>query len=220
MKIEFKKATKHAAKLRLALDGPPGSGKTYTALAIGTRVGEKVVLIDTERGSASKYSDLFNFDVFEMDSFSPETYVSIIKAAEQAGYDVIIIDSLSHAWTGKDGALDLVNKAQTKQRGEGNSFTAWRDVTPLHNAMIDALIGSKAHIIATMRTKTEYVMESYTDKGGYTKTKPVKIGLAPIQRDGMEYEFDVIADLDVDNNFVVSKTRCPQLSQQVFKKAG
>lgn len=203
----------------MAIIGPGGAGKTYTSLLIASELGQKVALIDTEHGSASKYADLFDFDVIELDSFGPQTYTAAIRALEAAGYDVIVIDSLSHAWTGKDGALEQVNKVQVRDKST-NSFTAWRDITPLHNEMVEAIVSSNAHILATMRVKTEYVMEEYQNKSGGKSTKPVKVGLAPIQRDGLEYEFDVIAEVDWENNFVVGKTRCPALSQFVTKRAG
>jgi len=218
--MPFVKATKHEAKLRLALAGPSGSGKTYTALQIATHLGEPIALVDTERGSARKYADIFNFDVLELDSFHPQQYIDAIHDAENAGYAVLILDSLSHAWTGKDGALELVDKAAkrlaaTYRSGREDSFAAWREVTPLHNALVDAMVQSRLHLIVTMRTKTDYVVET---KDG--KTAPRKIGLAPIQRDGLEYEFDVFADLDQDNTLIVQKTRCPALAGGVFPKAG
>ena len=200
----------------MALIGVAGSGKTYTALAIAQHLGEKVAVIDTERGSASKYSDQFEFDVLEIETYSPKTYIEAMEAAEEAGYDVLIIDSLSHAWVGKDGALEQVDKAARRTQS-GNNFGAWRDVTPQHNAMVDAMISSKMHILGTMRAKTEYVQEK-DPKSGRTTIR--KVGMAPIQRDGLEYEFDVVADLDADNNFIVGKTRCPQLSGAVVNRAG
>lgn len=213
--MEFTKAIKHEAKLRMALIGPAGSGKTMTALKIAGCLGKRIALLDSEHGSATKYADLFDFDSLEPESFSPQTYIDAIAAAEAAGYDVLILDSLSHAWTGKEGALELVDRA-AKRSQSGNTFAAWRDVTPLHNRMIDAILAARLHIIATMRTKTEYVMEQ-NEKG---KTVPRKIGLQPVQRDGLEYEFDVVADLDQDNNLIVGKTRCSALHGKVFAKAG
>ena len=124
-------ATKKAAKLRLALVGPAGSGKTYSALAIATGLGSKIALIDTEHGSAALYADKFAFDTCNLETFSPDSYVEAIKGAEAEGYDVIIIDSLSHAWIGKDGALEQVDQA-TRRSGSKNSYFAWRDVTPKH----------------------------------------------------------------------------------------
>ncbi len=149
----FKKATKKDSKLRLGLMGPAGSGKTYTALAVAKHFGGRVAVIDSEHGSASKYADLFDFDVLELASFSPNDYTNAIKAAE--GYDVLIIDSLSHAWSGKNGALELVDKAAARSKS-GNSFAAWREVTPLHNQMVEAIMEAKLHLIATLRSNGLY----------------------------------------------------------------
>ena len=215
--FSFTKATKRQARLRMALIGPSGSGKTYSALAIASAMAPsgKIAVIDTERGSASKYAGIFAFDVLELETFAPETYAQAIAAADAAGYDVLIIDSLSHAWFGKDGALEQVDRA-AKRSSSQNSFTAWREVTPHHNAMIDAILQCKAHVIVTMRAKTEYVMET-NEKG---KSVPRKVGLAPVQRDGLEYEFDVVADMNLDNDLIVSKSRCPAMSGQVVNKPG
>lgn len=216
MNFEIKKATKKQAKLRLALIGVSGSGKTYTALQFAKAFGGKVGVIDTEHGSASKYADLFGFDVIELESFNPRTYVEAIEALEKAGYDVIVVDSLSHAWSGKDGALETVDNV-AKRSNNGNSFAAWRDVTPMHNDLVNKLTATRAHLIITMRQKTEYILERDEKTG---KTTPRKVGLAPIQRDGLEYEFDVVADLNLENDFIVSKTRCPKMSGYVTNKAG
>lgn len=205
----FKKATKTQAKLRLALAGLAGAGKTYSALAIASAIAEqmrsaghgagRIALIDTEHESASLYADRFDFDTMPLDNHSPRAYVEGIKEAEQAGYDLIIIDSLSHAWAGKNGALEQKDNAAA--RG-GNSWTAWRDITPMHNALVDAMLACRMHLIATMRTKMEYIQ---TTEGG--KTKIEKVGLAAIQREGMEYEFTIVGDLDLSNMMRVSKTR-------------
>lgn len=213
--LQFKKATKTAARGRIALIGPAGSGKTYTALAIATGLGSKIAVLDTERGSASKYADLFAFDTLELDSFEPQKYIEVIHAAEEAGYDVLIIDSLSHAWMGRGGALEQVDQA-SKRSKSGNSYTAWRDVTPVHNALVDAMLGAKLHVIATMRTKSEYVIEENSNG----KKVPRKIGLAPVQREGMDFEFDVTGELDHENNLVIDKTRCPTLKGKMFNQAG
>ena len=213
--MKFTKAEKTQSRARIALCGPSGSGKTYTALLLAKGLGDRVALIDTERGSASKYAgDVADFDKLELESFSPELYVEAIRAADNAGYDVIVIDSLSHAWSGKGGALELVDAAAA--RGKGNSFAAWRGVTPMQQAMVDAMLQAKAHVIATMRTKTEYVLE----EGPGGKKVPRKIGMAPIQRDGIEYEFDVVGDLDHDHRLVITKSRCSALSDAVITKPG
>ena len=210
----FHKATKTQKRLRLSRYGVSGSGKTYSALALAQGMGGKVALIDTERGSASAYANLFTFDTLEMPPpYTPAAYVAAIKAAETEGYEICIIDSLTHAWSGAGGALEMVDNAAKRNSG-GNSYAAWRDVTPEHNKLIDAIIGSKCHIIATMRSKAEYVLE-VNERG---KSVPKKKGMAPIQRDGMEYEFDVVAEMTSDNEMVIQKTRCPELTGQVIAK--
>lgn len=200
--MPFTRATKLEAKLRLALAAPSGAGKTYTALQLATHLGGPIAVIDTERGSASKYADLFTFDVIELDSFHPHRYIDAIKEAEAGGYRVLIIDSLSHAWAGKGGALELVDAgakrlAMRYRSGREDSLAAWQEVTPLHNALVDAMVQSRLHLIATLRTKTEYVVET---KDG--RTKPRKIGLAPIQRESLDYEYDVAADLDQEHTLI------------------
>ena len=126
----FKRATKKDSKLRLGLIGPAGSGKTYTALTVAKHFGGRVALVDSENGSASKYANLFDFDVLEPQSFSPTDYVNAIKAAEEAGYGILILDSLTHAWAGKkNSALELVDRAAARSKS-GNSFAAWREETP------------------------------------------------------------------------------------------
>lgn len=211
----FALATKAKAKLRMALTGPSGSGKTYTALKLATTLG-KTAVIDTERGSASKYASDFTFDVLELSDFHPQKYIDALRAAEANGYEVVVIDSLSHAWNATGGVLDLVDKA-AKRSNSQNSFAAWRDVTPLHNALIDAMLNCSCHVIVTMRSKMEYVLEKDERTG---KTMPRKVGLAPVQRDGMEYEFDITGEMDVDNNLVITKTRCSKLNGAVLTKPG
>lgn len=213
--IMFRKATKTQSRLRLALIGPSGSGKTYSALAIAASLGHSIAVIDTEHGSASKYADLFDFDTCELTSFHPQNYMSAIRAAAEADYDVIVIDSLSHAWMGKDGTLEQVDRI-AKRLHSNNTFAAWRDVTPLHNQLVETMLACPAHLIVTMRSKTEYVIET-NEKG---KAIPKKVGMAPIQRDGLEYEFDVCGELNLDNELIISKSRCPALTGQVIAKPG
>jgi len=214
------RATRAEAKARIALIGPSGSGKTYTALRIAKGlVGDQpghILLLDSETGSGSKYADEFTFDTIELPGFSPETYRNAIKWGEAKGYVCIIVDSLSHAWMGPDGALNLVDEEAARSSSK-NTWAAWRKVTPLHMAMIDSMLRCKAHIIATMRVKTEWVVEKDERTG---KTTPRKVGLEPVQRAGMEYEFDVVADLDDEHTLIVSKTRYRELDRAVIKLPG
>lgn len=208
----FRKAERRKAKLRLGLVGPAGSGKTYGALLIAMGLGGKIALIDTENGSGDLYAHLGNYDVCTLDApYTVQKYLTAIDEAERAGYDVLIIDSLSHAWAGEGGLLDQQGKIADS--GRGNSYTAWRQVTPWHNKLVEAMLTSKCHIIATMRAKTEYVQEK-NDKG---KTEIKKVGMAPVQRDGMDYEFGVVFDLDVNHNATVSKDRTSLFDGQIFR---
>jgi len=211
----FQKATRKQARLHMALIGPAGSGKTYTSLRVASELGGKVALIDTERSSACNYANLFGFDVCELDDYHPRNYIEAIKAASKAGYEVLIIDSLSHAWSGKGGALEMVDKAARRSKS-GNSFAAWREVTPLHNQLVEALLASPCHVIVTMRAKMAYVQEK--DSKGRVQIR--KVGLQPLQREGLEYEFDIVGDMDTDNNLVITKTRCPELRGAVINQPG
>ncbi len=213
--MKFERATKTQARLRMALMGPSGSGKTFSALSIGKHLGSKVAVIDTERGSASKYADEFEFDRLELESFSPLTFIEAISAAKAGGYDVLIIDSLSHAWMGKGGSLEQHDKEVDRQKTK-NTYTAWRAVTRDHNALVEAILQYPGHVISTMRTKTAHVQEK--DDRGVTVVR--KVGMEPIQRDGMEYEFDVTADIDLNHTLTVAKTRCRALDGASINKPG
>lgn len=215
MSIAFQKAIKRDAKLRLALCGPAGSGKTYSLLSIASELGGPIAYVDTEHGSASKYADLFTFDVIEPADFDPRKLIESIKAAVEAGYRVICIDSLSHYWMGKGGELEMVDGAA--KRTQGNSFAAWKTVTPVHNELVDTIIGAKIHVLVSMRTKTEWLVEKDERTG---KSAPRKIGLAPVMRDGIEFEFDVCGDLDQENTLTITKSRCPALTNKVFPRPG
>lgn len=212
----FKRATKAAAKLRLGLVGPAGSGKTYTALRIARGLGGRVAVIDTERGSASLYAGErgLDFDVIELDTYGVERFIEGIKAAAEGGYSTLVIDSLSHAWAGKGGILEFVDNAGKRNQGGGN-FGAWRDATPRHNSLVDAILGAPLHIICTLRSKVEYVVENV---GGRNQVR--KVGLQPVQRDGLEYEFTVVGDVTQDHDLVVTKTRAAFLKDAVIREAG
>jgi hypothetical protein len=213
--IVFRKAVKLDAKLRMALIGPSGSGKTYTLLKIATGLGGRIAFADTEHGSAEKYADLFDFDVLPLDRFDPRLVPELIKTAVGKGYQTLILDSLSHFYSGQDGELEQVDRV--KMRLRDNGFAAWREITPLHNKMIDAMISAPIHILVSMRVKTEWVVEK-DDRTG--KSTPRKVGLQPVMRDGIEYEFDVCGDMDQENTLVITKSRCPRLSGAVLQKPG
>ena len=214
MSVTFTPATKEAAKARIALSGPSGAGKTYTALMLAHALADKVAVIDTERGSASKYVGLngWQFDTLQPQSYAPLSLVEALGAAAGAEYGCVVVDSLSHYWEGTDGMLEQVDR-----RGRnGNNFAGWKEARPDERRMVDALIGFPGHVIVTMRAKTEYVIEE-NERG---KKVPRKVGLKPVQRDGIEYEFDLVGDLDHDNTLTVSKSRIHTLAKAVIPLPG
>ena len=209
--MEIRKAERRKAKLRLAITGPAGSGKTYGALQIAFGLGGKVVLIDTENGSGDLYANLGDYDVCPLSApYTVQKYIEAISACEKAGYTVIIIDSLSHAWAGAGGLLDMQGKIA--DNGRKNSFAAWREVTPLQNKLVDTMLSSKAHIIATMRSKTDWIQV----ENEHGRSEIRKVGLAPVQRDGMEYEFGLVFDLSMNHMCTVSKDRTGLYDGQIF----
>lgn len=209
--MQIRKAERKKAKLRLGIAAPSGAGKTYSALLLAFGLGGKVGLIDTEHGSGDLYAHLGEYDVIGIEApYTVTKYTQAIHAFEAAGYTTIIIDSLSHAWAGDGGLLDKQGKMA--DRGT-NSFAAWRTITPEHNALVDSMLQSSCHIIATMRAKQEYVLET-NDKG---KQQPKKVGMAPVQREGMEYEFTVMLDVDMHHIASASKDRTSLFDGQFFK---
>ncbi|MDG5773921.1 ATP-binding protein [Mycolicibacterium fortuitum] len=214
MTLAFKPATREASYARIALSGPSGSGKTYTALALATALSDKVAVIDTERGSASKYVGLngWKFDTVQPDSYSPLSLVDLLGLAAGGEYGCVVVDSWSHYWMGVDGMLE---QADRRAKG-GNSFSGWKEVRPDERRMIDALVSFPGHLIATMRSKTEFVIEE-NERG---KKVPRKVGLKPEQRDGAEYEFDLVGDLDHDNTLTVVKSRIHTLAKAVIPMPG
>lgn len=209
--MEIRKAERKKAKLRLGIAAPSGAGKTYSALLMAFGLGGKIGLIDTEHGSGDLYAHLGDYDIISIEApYTVKKYIEAISAFEAEGYGTIIIDSLSHAWAGDGGLLDKQGKMA--DRGT-NSFAAWRTITPEHNNLVDAMLRSPCHIIATMRAKQEYVLET-NDKG---KQQPKKVGMAPVQREGMEYEFTVMLDVDMNHIATASKDRTSLFDGQYFK---
>lgn len=205
--MQFKKAQKAQSRLRLALTAVSGGGKTESALRLARGiVGPKgrIAVADTERGSASLYADRYDFDVLELEApYSPEKYAGAIMAAERAGYDILILDSITHEWKGRGGVLEIHSHLCSTQKG-GNSYTAWAGVTPRHQNFIDTMLSSKMHIIATIRAKTAYIQGERN--GG--KKFIEKAGEAAEQRDGIEFEFTSVLDISVEGHLAtVSKDR-------------
>lgn len=219
--IQLQKAARTLAKIKVALAGPSGSGKTMSSLLMAyglvkaahptwtdEQCWEKVCIIDTENGSASLYVNTsvgsFRTGAYYTIPMGPpyeaSKYIDAIHAAEEAGIEVLIIDSLTHAWTGEGGALDKQGKIAART---GNSYTAWRDVTPEHNRLVDAILQSQCHVICNMRAKTDYVQE----KNANGKTVVRNIGMGIQMRDGVEYEFALVLFLDQEHTANASKDR-------------
>lgn len=202
----FKKATKEQAKLRLALFGVSGSGKTYTALRIAKGLGGKIAVIDTERNSACKYSDRFDFDVCDAKKPSIENLKLLIEEAR--GYDVLIIDSMTHSW------LELLQEVErlAKTKFGGNIWSAWSEGTPKQMSLINALLDFPGHIIATMRAETNWT--TVTNEKG--KVVPVRVGEAPKQGKGIEYEFDMLMQISPEHDALVIKDRTGKYQDEVI----
>lgn len=231
MALQLKKAERKKAKLKLGMSAPSGGGKTLGALLIAyglmkekypnlsdEDLWQKIAIIDSENGSGELYSNIEKagvrigeYNVITLTApFTPERYIEGIQLCYNSGLEVCIIDSTTHLWTGVGGALD---KQGDIAKRTGNSYTAWRDVTPGHNRFIETMLQTDIHIIATMRSKTEYVQE----KGSDGKTTVRKVGLNPIQRDGMEYEFTSFLEIDAEHNAFGSKDRTGIVDQKYFK---
>lgn len=201
---QARKAEKRQVKLKLGIQGPSGSGKTEGALALATNLwpDAKILVVDTENESASLYADRYSFDTIPLDPpFETVRYEYCVDYAVENGYDVLIVDSVSHQWDGEGGILR--RKEELDRRPGANSWANWSLFTPEHTHFIETIKQAKIHIIATIRSKQDYVLED-SDKG---KKKPVKMGLAPIQREGFDYEFSLIFDVQMDHKATVSKNR-------------
>ncbi|MFD9721036.1 ATP-binding protein [Streptomyces sp. NPDC059076] len=208
--LDFEDAVRAAEKARIALTGPSGSGKTYTALSIGTGLlpeGGTLGVIDTERGSASKYAGLFAFKTMKLPSFEPQALIRALAVAATRGINVAVIDSLTHFWSGRGGALAQVDQ-KTRASSSKNAFTTgWKDVSPLLLDMLDAILSYPGHVICTMRVKTEWVIQE-NDRG---KKEPTKVGTKLDQRDGIDYEFDLVGALNQAHTMTVDKSRYPTI---------
>lgn len=214
----FQPAIKAQLKARVAFDGPTGSGKTWTALSWATVLAGddgKIAFVDTERDSAKLYANHFKFDVLRFDPpYEVPRLIDLLRTAESLGYTVVVVDSLSHFWEGEGGVLDEVDAAGARA---GSSFAGWKHGTPLQRHMVDTFLALDCHVIVCMRSKMEYLMEEYTDGKGHKKSKPVKVGLAPVQRSGIEFEFTIVGDLDLEHRITFSKSRCDVLADKMIQ---
>ena len=209
----FKKATKAQANLHAAIFGPSGAGKTFTSLRVATGLagGSPVAVIDTERGSASKYADRFSFDVLELEDQTIDGYVAAISEAAKAGYKVLVIDSLSHGW---QTLLEEVEKL-AKAKYRGNTWSAWSEGTPHQRRLVQAILNYPGHVIATMRSKTEWTT---VDNNG--KKTPQRVGLAPEQGKGVEYEFDLLVEISTEHIANVIKDRTGKFQDKLIDRPG
>ena len=184
----------------MGLQGPSGAGKTMSALLISYGLcgnWNKIAVIDTENRSADLYAHLGSYNVLPMIApFTPERFVDAIQLCERSDIEVIIIDSISHEWEGNGGILDIHGSMT------GNSYTNWSKVTPRHNEFLQAMLQSPCHIISTIRAKQDYIL---VDKNG--KQVPEKVGLKGITREGIDYEFTLVLEMNIRNQATVSKDR-------------
>lgn len=197
--LQLRKATRQKAKIRLGLSAVSGGGKTYTALLIAYGLcgdWNKIGVIDTENKSADLYAHLGPYNVLPLSApYTPERYTEAVKACENSGIEVVIVDSITHEWDGKGGCLQIVDQL-------GGKYQDWGKVTPRHQAFIDSLLQSSCHIITTVRRKQDYEMSKVDGK-----MKVEKAGLKEITREGFEYELTVNLELDVNHNATASKDR-------------
>lgn len=207
----FKKAVRTGSKIKIALTGPAGSGKTLSALLMAKGLGGKIALIDTENNSSAMYDDKIDFDICPIDPpYLSAKYIAAIDYAEKNGYDTLIIDSLSHQWRGEGGIL---SRKTIKDSIGGNSFTNWKDFSKEHDEFISKILNSKINIIATVRSKSDYVVVE-NERG---KLAPKKVGLAPVQRENIDYEFSIVFDIALNHYASISKDRTGLFDGQCFK---
>lgn len=227
--FEIKRAERRQARLRLAVCAASNGGKTWTSLLLAFGLVEqliargvlagpvegKVGLVDTERKSAQLYAHVGPFDTIELGPpHSVERYVGALQALERAGCVVIILDSISHAWVGQGGVLALLTRFEAGERFSAFNTT----INPAQDEFVDSMLRSPCHIVATMRSKTAWVLEDRENRQGRMVKTPRRIGMAPIQRPGIEFEFTTLLDLDTETHQArVLKNRCPVFEQWVPK---
>ncbi|TLQ39287.1 AAA family ATPase [Streptomyces marianii] len=211
----FAPAVKTQTPARIALVGPSGSGKTYTALTLATALGSSVAVIEAVHGHASQYADRFDFHTCPPLTYcSPEALVAALAECAASGYDTVVVDPYTLFWSGHGGILEQVGDAT--KRGSSGSKSGWDEVRPRERRMWEALFAYPGHVIATLRTKTDYHLEA-DEQGHYTMRR---FGGKPEHRDGAEYEFSFVGAMDSDNTLVVVKALSPDLSGAVVHRPG
>lgn len=181
-KFEFVPAEKSQLKARVLISGAAGSGKTIAALELASALGNRVAVIDTENGSAALYSDKYKFEMLNLQPpYPPEDFVQAIEVAENSGFDVIVVDGITPEWSGTGGCLDLHTKL-------GGRFQDWAKITPRHRKFIQKILECSTHIICTCRSKQGYAMDEQSKK-------VTKLGMAPEQRDGLDYEMTLVFNI-------------------------
>jgi hypothetical protein len=217
--MAFAPAARRNSKLRLALSGTAGTGKTFTALQIAKMFSARVALADSERRASEKYAikagtseglGNWKFDVDQAFEKTPDGYTKMISEAAAAAFDVLVIDSYSHSWIGARDQVDMIG-------GRSAFHNGWKVISPKVSKLVDQILNYPGHVIATMRSKAEYVTEKDEKTG---KSAPRKIGMETVARDGTDYEFDVMFDLTADGTLTVTKTRCPELPMgKIFERS-
>lgn len=209
--MQFEKATKKKAKLRLAITGPSGAGKTFTSLRIASGISDHIGVIDSERGRSEKYADRFSFDVLRLEDRGITSYIEAIDAAKD--YPILVVDSTTHAWEELLTEVDRIAKAKFS----GNRWSAWSEGTPKQRRFIDAITGFPGHVIVTMRSRTEWLQEKDERTG---KIKPVRIGTTPEQGKNIEYEFDILMELSTDHIGTVLIDHTGKFQDAIIEKPG
>ena len=227
MAFKVKKARRQRRPLKIGLEGLSGSGKTFTALRLAfamrrAGIGKRVVVADSENESAGLYDGIsIDGETWVDDTCdipaekqNPAGYTEAYEYLVGVGYDLVIVDSMTHAWK---GALNRVDEIAA--RNKGDKFGAgWRAVTPEQERMMRVLTDPRAHLITTTRVKGEYERVG----GGDGREKIKKVGMKADQRDGLEYEYDCVVRLDPEEHLaVVEKVRgCTAMDGRTGKSPG
>ncbi|MCZ1021360.1 AAA family ATPase [Streptomyces albulus] len=214
-RFQFTTAVRQQRPARILLDGPPGAGTLYTSLALATSIGDRVAVIDAQRGRSRAYADTFTFDACPPLSYcSPDTLITMLAHCADQRYDTVVVSPLSAFWIRPGGIREQV--ARASKRSASGKWSAWDEVRPIETQMLEALLGYPGHVIATVRDKLEYVAGP-DENGRFTRQI---IGLAPIGREGMEYEWDIVATMDNSHTLVVVKAPTEDLSGHIETKPG